>query len=77
MRTTIGSSTSYSSRIGDDLLSRVRRHEAGRPAVLVEHDRDVDLAPLELVEEVVTDMLSGTKTGTRRASRGGPGRRCP
>ena len=40
--------------LADDLLEQVLdRHEAGRPAVLVEHDRDVDLPPLELVEEVV------------------------
>ena len=40
--------------LADDLLEQVLdRHEARRAAVLVEHDRDVDLAPLELVEQVV------------------------
>ena len=40
--------------LADDLLEEVLdRHQARRAAVLVEHDRDVDLAPLELVEQVV------------------------
>ena len=40
--------------LADDLLEQVLDgHQAGRAAVLVEHDRDVDLAALELVEQVV------------------------
>ena len=40
--------------LADDLLEQVLdRDQAGRAAVLVEHDREVDLAPLELVEQVV------------------------
>ena len=40
--------------LADDLLEQVLdRDQAGGAAVLVEHDRDVDLAPLELVEQVV------------------------
>ena len=40
--------------LADDLLEEVLdRDQARRPAVLVEHDRDVDLAPLELVQQVV------------------------
>ena len=40
--------------LADDLLEQVLdRDQAGRSAVLVEHDRDVDLAALELVEQVV------------------------
>ena len=51
----MGSSVSYSSSdLADDLLEQVLdRDEARRSAVLIEHDPDVDLAPLELVEEVV------------------------
>ncbi len=40
--------------LADDLLEEVLDgHQAGRPAVLVEDDREVDLPPLELVEQVV------------------------
>ena len=40
--------------LAHDLLEQVLdRDQARRAAVLVEHDRDVDLAPLELVEQVV------------------------
>ena len=40
--------------LADDLLEEVLdRDQARRPAVFVEHDREVDLAPLELVEQVV------------------------
>ena len=40
--------------LADDLLDQVLdRDETGRAAVLVEHDRQVDLAPLELVQQVV------------------------
>ena len=40
--------------LADDLLEQVLdRHETRRATVLVEHDRDVDLAPLELVQQVV------------------------
>ena len=40
--------------LADDLLEQVLdRDQAGGPAVLVEDDRDVDLPPLELVEQVV------------------------
>ena len=40
--------------LADDLLEEVLdRDQPGGAAVLVEHDRDVDLAPLELVQEVV------------------------
>ena len=50
--------------LADDLLEQVLDgHEAGGPAVLVEHDRDVDLAPLELVEQVVDAHRLGHEDG--------------
>ena len=50
--------------LADDLLEEVLdRDQAGRPAVLVEHDRDVDLAPLELVEQVVDAHRLGHEDG--------------
>ncbi len=56
--------------LADDLLEEVLdRDQAGGAAVLVEHDRDVDLAPLQLVQEVVDVIDSGTKTGVRRIER--------
>ena len=49
--------------LADDLLEQVLdRHEAGRAAVLVEHDRDVDLAALELVQEVVDGQSTRART---------------
>ena len=50
--------------LADDLLEEVLDgDQAGRPAVLVEHDRDVDLAPLELVEQVVDAHRLGHEDG--------------
>ncbi len=62
--------------LADDLLEQVLdRDEAGRAAVLVEDDRDVDLPALELVEQVVDRHRLGHED--RRAQErpeGGPGR---
>ena len=48
-------------------------HEAGGAAVLVEHDRDVDLSALEFVEQVVDAHRFGREDGgpqeRRRAGR--------
>ena len=57
--------------LADDLLEQVLdRHQAGRAAVLVEHDRDVDLAPLELVEQVVDRSSTRARTpGVRSSAR--------
>ena len=50
--------------LADDLLEQVLDgHQAGRPAVLVEHDRDVDLAALEFVEQVVDAHRLGHEDG--------------
>ena len=62
--------------LADDLLEEVLDgHEAGRPAVLVEHDRDVDLAPLELVQQVVDGHALGHEH--RRPEQGPEGRPRP
>ncbi len=59
--------------LADDLLEEVLdRDQAGGPAILVEDDRDVDLPPLELVEEVVDRHRLGHEHGRpqQRAERG-------
>ena len=59
--------------LADDLLEQVLDgHQAGRAAVLVEHDREVDLAPLELVEQVVHAHRFGHED---RRAQDGPQRR--
>ena len=56
--------------LADDLLDQVLDgDQAGRAAVLVEHDRDVDLAALEGVEQVVDRHRLGTNSGIRRIER--------
>ena len=56
--------------LADDLLEEVLdRDEAGRPAVLVEDDRDVDLLALEIVEQVVDGHRLG---GEDRGPQDGP-----
>ena len=66
--------------LADDLLEQVLDgDEAGRAAVLVEHDRDVDLAPLELVEQVVDAHRLGheDRRAQERAQRSAARRREP
>src|SRR5712671_4612344 len=64
--------------LADDLLEEVLdRDEAGRPAVLIEDDREVDLPALELVQEVVDRHRLGDIDGRpkeRPEVRSGAGR---
>ena len=46
--------------LADDLLEQILdRHEAGRPAVLVDDDRALRLLPLELLQQPVNARVSG------------------
>jgi hypothetical protein len=58
--------------VADDLLHDVaERHQAGRAAVLVEHDRDLDLLALELGQELGEALGLGHEVGRAQDRRSG------